>query len=124
MGVRFGPEADIEFILTCSFLRLRTFMDAYQFYRVAPAGMMLVTTGLNFKEYSLAAVESELPAPGRRQAAGLVAAATSNSDGATNLPSVSKDLSIPATSAQAALRTSSEQSLSTARYAPNASCIM
>ena len=41
---------------------LYTDMDAYQFYRVAPDGMMLVTTGLNLKEYSLAAVESEMPA--------------------------------------------------------------
>jgi maleate cis-trans isomerase len=41
---------------------LYTDMDAYQFYRVAPEGMMLVTTGLNLKEYNLAAVESELPA--------------------------------------------------------------
>ena len=41
---------------------LYTDMDAYQFYRVAPEGMMLVTTGLNLKEYSLAAVEEELPA--------------------------------------------------------------
>jgi maleate cis-trans isomerase len=40
---------------------LYTDMDAYQFYRVAPEGMMLVTTGLDLKEYSLAAVESELP---------------------------------------------------------------
>lgn len=40
---------------------LYTDLDAYQFYRVAPEGMMLVTTGLNLKEYSLAAVESELP---------------------------------------------------------------
>lgn len=39
-----------------------TDLDAYQFYRVAPEGMMLVTTGLNLREYSLAAVESELPA--------------------------------------------------------------
>jgi maleate cis-trans isomerase len=39
-----------------------TDLDAYQFYRVAPEGMMLVTTGLNLAEYSLAAVESELPA--------------------------------------------------------------
>lgn len=36
-------------------------LDAYQFYRVAPEGMMLVTTGFNLKEYSLAAVEEELP---------------------------------------------------------------
>jgi maleate cis-trans isomerase len=41
---------------------LYTDMDAYQFYRVAPEGMMLVTTGLNLREYSLAAVETELPA--------------------------------------------------------------
>ena len=41
---------------------LYTDLDAYQFYRVAPEGMMLVTTGLNLKEYSLAAVERELPA--------------------------------------------------------------
>lgn len=40
---------------------LYTDMDAYQFYRVAPEGMMLITTGLDLKEYSLAAVESELP---------------------------------------------------------------
>src|SRR5436190_12124614 len=39
-----------------------TDLDAYQFYRVAPEGMVLVTTGLNLKEYSLAAVEQELPA--------------------------------------------------------------
>ena len=41
---------------------LYTDMDAYQFYRVAPEGMMLITTGLDLKEYSLAAVEEELPA--------------------------------------------------------------
>ncbi len=41
---------------------LYTDMDAYQFYRVAPEGTMLVTTGLDLKEYSLAAVEAELPA--------------------------------------------------------------
>ena len=40
---------------------LYTDLDAYQFYRVAPEGMLLVTTGLNLKEYSLAAVEQELP---------------------------------------------------------------
>jgi maleate cis-trans isomerase len=40
---------------------LYTDLDAYQFYRVAPEGMMLVTTGLNLTEYSLAAVEQELP---------------------------------------------------------------
>ena len=36
-----------------------TDMDAYQFYRVAPEGMMLVTTGLNLAGHSLAAVEHE-----------------------------------------------------------------
>lgn len=41
---------------------LYTDLDAYQFYRVAPEGMMLVTTGLDLKEYSLAAVEEQLPA--------------------------------------------------------------
>jgi hypothetical protein len=35
-------------------------MDAYQFYRVAPEGMMLVTTGLDLPDYSLAGVEREL----------------------------------------------------------------
>jgi maleate cis-trans isomerase len=40
---------------------LYTDLDAYQFYRIAPEGMMLVTTGLNLKDYSLAAVEQELP---------------------------------------------------------------
>ena len=38
-----------------------TDMDAYQFYRVAPEGMMLVTTGLNLQGHSLEAVERELP---------------------------------------------------------------
>src|SRR5919107_5992959 len=41
---------------------LYTDMDAYQFYRVAPEGMMLITTGLDLKEYSLPAVEETLPA--------------------------------------------------------------
>ena len=40
---------------------LYTDLDAYQFYRVAPEGMMLVTTGLNLTDYTLAAVEQELP---------------------------------------------------------------
>jgi maleate cis-trans isomerase len=39
-----------------------TDMDAYQFYRVAPEGMMLVTMGLNLQGHSLEAVENELPA--------------------------------------------------------------
>jgi arylmalonate decarboxylase len=41
---------------------LYTDLDAYQFYRVAPEGMMLVTTGLDLKDYTLQAVEQELPA--------------------------------------------------------------
>jgi len=45
---------------------LYTDMDAYQFYRVAPEGMMLITTGLNLKEYSLAAVEEEAHKKARR----------------------------------------------------------
>src|SRR5262245_17761691 len=40
---------------------LYTDMDAYQFYRVAPEGMMLVTTGLDLKDFTIAAVETELP---------------------------------------------------------------
>jgi maleate cis-trans isomerase len=40
---------------------LYTDLDAYQFYRTAPEGMMLVTTGLNLGDYTLAAVEQELP---------------------------------------------------------------
>jgi maleate cis-trans isomerase len=39
---------------------LYTDLDAYQFYRVAPEGMMLVTTGLNLGDYTLEAVEHEL----------------------------------------------------------------
>ena len=39
----------------------QTDMDAYQFYRVAPEGMMLVTTGLNLQGHSIEAVEHELP---------------------------------------------------------------
>ena len=38
-----------------------TDLDAYQFYRVAPEGMMLLTTGLNLKDYTLEAVNTELP---------------------------------------------------------------
>jgi maleate cis-trans isomerase len=41
---------------------LYTDLDAYQFYRVAPEGMMLVTTGLNLTGYTLASVEQQLPA--------------------------------------------------------------
>ena len=40
---------------------LYTDLDAYQFYRIAPEGMMLVTTGLDLTDYTLAAVERELP---------------------------------------------------------------
>lgn len=38
-----------------------TDLDSYQFYQVAPEGMMLVTTGLNLAEYTLESVESQLP---------------------------------------------------------------
>jgi maleate cis-trans isomerase len=38
-----------------------TDMDAYQFYKVAPDGMMLVTTGLDLSDYTLDSVESQLP---------------------------------------------------------------
>lgn len=38
-----------------------TDMDGYQFARVAPDGMLLVTTQLDLAEYSLSAVEHELP---------------------------------------------------------------
>jgi len=38
-----------------------TDMDAYQFYRVAPEGMMLVTTGFNLTGHSVEAFERELP---------------------------------------------------------------
>ena len=38
-----------------------TDMDAYQFYRVAPEGMMLVTTGFDLAGHSLEAVEREMP---------------------------------------------------------------
>lgn len=40
---------------------LYTDQDAYQFYRVAPEGMMLVTTGLNLRGYTLKSVEDNLP---------------------------------------------------------------
>lgn len=39
---------------------LYTDMDAYQFYRIAPVGMMLVTTGINLTGYTVEAVESQL----------------------------------------------------------------
>ena len=38
-----------------------TDMDAYQFYAIAPKGMLLVTTGLNFQGHSTEAAENELP---------------------------------------------------------------
>lgn len=39
-----------------------TDLDSYQFYKVAPDGMMLVTTGLNLAEYTLESVEDQMPA--------------------------------------------------------------
>lgn len=41
---------------------LYTDVDSYQFYKVAPDGVMLVTTQMNLREYSVQAVEEELPA--------------------------------------------------------------
>ncbi len=40
---------------------LYTDLDAYQFYRIAPEGMVLVTTQLNLHDRTLPAVEDELP---------------------------------------------------------------
>ena len=40
---------------------LTTDMDAYQFYRVAPEGMMLVTPGLDLKGHTAEAAEAVLP---------------------------------------------------------------
>lgn len=40
---------------------LYTDMDAYQFYRIAPEGMALVTAQLNLRDRTLHAVEDELP---------------------------------------------------------------
>jgi maleate cis-trans isomerase len=57
-----GPWYQLGYVIP----HLYTDMDAYQFYRVAPEGMMLVTTGLDLKDYTLAAVEQELPALWRR----------------------------------------------------------
>jgi maleate cis-trans isomerase len=39
---------------------LYTDYDGYQFYRVAPEGMMLVTCGLNLTDYTIEAVESQI----------------------------------------------------------------
>jgi hypothetical protein len=40
---------------------LYTDLDAYQFYRIAPEGMVLVTAQLNLHDRTLPAVEAELP---------------------------------------------------------------
>ena len=40
---------------------LYTDMDAYQFYRIAPEGVMLATTQLNLQDRTLPALENELP---------------------------------------------------------------
>ena len=40
---------------------LYTDLDAYQFYRIAPEGMVLVTTQLDLRDRTLPAVEDELP---------------------------------------------------------------
>lgn len=53
----FPPSYQLGYIIPHRY----TDMDAYQFYRVAPDGMMLVTTGLDLSEYTLDSVESQLP---------------------------------------------------------------
>lgn len=40
---------------------MQTDMDAYQFYNVAPPGVILVTTSLNLQGHSVEAVEHEMP---------------------------------------------------------------
>lgn len=40
---------------------LYTDMDAYQFYRIVPEGVMLITTGLDLKNYTLESVQENLP---------------------------------------------------------------
>lgn len=40
---------------------MQTDMDAYQFYNIAPPGVILVTTGLNLQGHSVEAVENEMP---------------------------------------------------------------
>jgi maleate cis-trans isomerase len=40
---------------------MQTDMDAYQFYNIAPPGVMLITTGLNLQGHSVEAVEHEMP---------------------------------------------------------------
>ncbi len=40
---------------------MQTDMDAYQFYNIAPPGVVLVTTGLNLQGHSVEAVEREMP---------------------------------------------------------------
>ena len=49
-----------DFLLGYIVPHLYTDMDAYQFYKVAPADAMLVTTQLNLREYSLTAVEEQM----------------------------------------------------------------
>ncbi len=45
----------------------QTDRDAYPFYRVAPEGMMLVSTGINLQGHGLEAVKRELPAAQKRR---------------------------------------------------------
>ncbi len=40
---------------------MQTDMDAYQFYNIAPPGVILVTTGLDLQSHSVEAVEREMP---------------------------------------------------------------
>lgn len=61
-----------------------TDMDGYQFARVAPDGMMMVTTQLDLREYSLAAVEEQLPT--LREAVGILAGRSVHSLAISGVP--------------------------------------
>ena len=61
-----------------------TDMDGYQFARVAPDGMMMVTTQLDLREYSLAAVEEQLPT--LREAVGILAGRSVDSLAISGVP--------------------------------------
>ncbi len=61
-----------------------TDMDGYQFARVAPDGMMMVTTQLDLREYSLAAVEEQLPT--LREAVSILAGRSVNSLAISGVP--------------------------------------
>lgn len=61
-----------------------TDMDGYQFARVAPEGMMMVTTQLDLREYSLVAVEEQLPT--LREGVGILAARSVDSLSISGVP--------------------------------------